>query len=83
MPRKKTTTDFSFEGALKELEKIVTKMESGELSLEDSLTYFEQGIHLTKQCHTTLKAAQQKVEILSQETNELASFSAKERTSEE
>ncbi len=39
-------------------------MESGEISLEDSLKYFERGIELTRACQRSLKEAEQKVEIL-------------------
>lgn len=53
-----------FEQALAELEALVERMESGELSLEDSLKSFERGIALTRQCQQALTAAEQKVEIL-------------------
>jgi exodeoxyribonuclease VII small subunit len=55
-----------FEKSLQSLEDIVTKMEQGQLSLEQSLDAFEQGVQLTKQCQNTLKNAQQRVSILSQ-----------------
>ncbi len=58
------TTDFDFERSLKELEELVSKMEQGELSLEDSLKSFERGIELTRACQKALKDAEQKVEIL-------------------
>ncbi len=64
MPAKKTKTS-SFEETLSELEALVENMEQGDLSLEDSLKSFEQGIVLTRTCQQTLKAAEQKVEILS------------------
>jgi len=67
MPAKKTKTS-SFEETLSELEALVESMEQGDLSLEDSLKSFEQGIVLTRTCQQTLKAAEQKVEILSQNT---------------
>jgi exodeoxyribonuclease VII small subunit len=52
------------EKSLAELEKIVEKMESGELTLDESLQQFERGVALTRQCQTALRAAEQKVEIL-------------------
>lgn len=67
MPTKKTKTS-SFEESLNELETLVESMEQGELSLEDSLKSFERGIILTRTCQQALKAAEQKVEILSQNT---------------
>ncbi len=62
MPRKKKTP--SFEDALKDLEDIVERMEQGELSLEESLQSFEQGIQLTRTCQQALQEAEQKVNIL-------------------
>ncbi len=53
-----------FEKALEELEGLVERMETGELPLEESLKAFERGITLTRHCQESLKAAEQKVEIL-------------------
>lgn len=61
---------IDFEQALKELEDLVERMETGELSLEDSLKAFERGIELTRHCQKALKTAEQKVEILTREGNE-------------
>ena len=69
MPRKKKTTDF--EHSLQELESIVTKMEQGELSLEDSLKAFEEGVSLTRECQTILAQAEQKVQLLIESDGEL------------
>ncbi len=55
---------FDFEAALRELEELVASMEGGELSLEESLKSFEQGIRLTRDCQHALKKAEQKVQIL-------------------
>jgi exodeoxyribonuclease VII small subunit len=60
--------DLSFEDALSQLETLVEQMEHGELSLEDSLAAFERGVALTRRCEAALKAAEQKVEILSTKT---------------
>ncbi len=46
------------------METLVETMEQGEMSLEDSLKYFERGVELTRQCQTALKNAEQKVQIL-------------------
>jgi exodeoxyribonuclease VII small subunit len=54
----------NFETALKRLEEIVKKLESGELSLDSALELFEEGIHLSRFCHTTLGQAERRVEIL-------------------
>jgi exodeoxyribonuclease VII small subunit len=62
--------DLSFEDALSQLEQLVEQMEGGELSLEDSLAAFERGVALTRRCEAALKAAEQKVEILSNKSLE-------------
>ena len=68
MTRKKT---FDFEKSLNELEKLVHRMESGNLSLEDSMTAFEQGIALTRQCQQALKQAEQKVQLLMEKNGQV------------
>lgn len=54
----------SFEEALKKLEEIVQRLERGELTLEESLTCYEEGIHLSRLCHTKLEEAERKIEVL-------------------
>ena len=56
--------ELDFEHAYKELEGIVERMERGEQDLENSLSDFERGVALMKHCHSVLKEAEQKVEIL-------------------
>jgi exodeoxyribonuclease VII small subunit len=58
------TSTPDFERMLKELETLVSRLEHGELALEESLRQFERGIELTRLCEQALKAAEQKVEIL-------------------
>jgi exodeoxyribonuclease VII small subunit len=53
-----------FERSLSELESLVERLERGDLPLEDALQTFERGVELTRHCQSSLKAAQQKVEIL-------------------
>jgi exodeoxyribonuclease VII small subunit len=53
-----------FERALSELENLVERLERGDLPLEEALKTFERGVELTRHCQNSLKAAQQKVEIL-------------------
>lgn len=55
---------MEFEKKLNRLEEIVTKMESGDLSLEDSLKFFEEGVKLSRECNTQLAQAEQKVKTL-------------------
>jgi exodeoxyribonuclease VII small subunit len=54
----------AFEEALRELEEIVNRLEQGEISLEEALQLFEQGVKLSRSCHTKLDEAQKRVEIL-------------------
>jgi exodeoxyribonuclease VII small subunit len=53
-----------FESALAELEKIVAQMESGKLSLEDSLTAYERGASLLNFCREAIARAEQQVQVL-------------------
>ena len=53
-----------FEAALAELESLVERLERGDLPLDEALKTFERGVELTRHCQGSLKAAQQKVEIL-------------------
>ncbi|MFY7992729.1 MAG: exodeoxyribonuclease VII small subunit [Bacteriovoracaceae bacterium] len=60
-----------FESGLKELEKLVNDLESGELPLQDSLQKFERGVELYKNCRVTLDQAEKKIKILSDSLKEL------------
>ena len=60
-----------FEASLDELEKIVQRLESGELSLESSLQDFERGVALTRSCQEALKKAEQKVQKLIEKDGQL------------
>ena len=53
-----------FEQALMELEKIVAELESGQLSLTESIKRYEQGVAMLRQCHTALGDADQKIQLL-------------------
>ena len=74
MPKQTTSRDASagppanFEAAIDELEKIVARMESGELSLEDSLAAHKRGLELAQFCQGLLARAQQQVRVLEQDT---------------
>lgn len=62
MPKKKSST--LFEDSLAELEALVTQLEQGDISLEESLKSFERGVILTRTCQKALQEAEQKVQIL-------------------
>ncbi len=55
---------IKFEKALSRLETIVNELEEGELSLDESLKIFEEGVKLSKTCLKMLDEAEKKVEIL-------------------
>jgi exodeoxyribonuclease VII small subunit len=61
---KKTKAGLDFEKTLAELEKLVESLEEGDLTLDESLAGFKQGIELTRQCQSALDHAQQTVEQL-------------------
>tara|TARA_B100001250_G_scaffold408996_1_gene432426 strand:+ start:691 stop:933 length:243 start_codon:yes stop_codon:yes gene_type:complete len=60
----KKNSKINFEKTFLELEDLVNQMEAGDLSLEESLKYFEKGMSLTKDCQQALTEAEQKVKIL-------------------
>ena len=61
---KKDQPNKKFETALEELEQVVEQLESGDLSLEDSLAAFEKGVGLVKFCNQKLTEVEKKVELL-------------------
>ncbi len=65
--QKNRKSPFDFEKNLSELEQLVTQMEDGSLSLEQSLKKFEEGIGLIRSCQGALTDAEQKVELLTKE----------------
>ncbi len=69
MPAKKTSPEVqvaapSFEASLDELQQIVSQLEAGSLSLEDSMSQFERGVGLLRNCYQVLEHAEQRIEIL-------------------
>ncbi len=75
---KKQDPVFNFEESLASLEALVTAMEEGDLSLEESLQAFEKGIRLTRECQSALQKAEQKVQILMAEHGSPEPFEAQE-----
>jgi len=63
--------DPSFEQSLNELQVLVERLESGDLSLEESLATFEQGIGLTRDCQSALQDAEQRVQTLLEQNGTL------------
>jgi len=68
MPPKKKAVDF--EQSLAELEALVARMEQGDMSLEESLKAFGEGINLTRECQNRLAEAELKVNQLINDRNE-------------
>ena len=64
-----TTPPQDFAATVAQLETIVERLESGELSLEDALTAFEQGVRLTRDAQQRLDSAELKVRALSEDTD--------------
>ena len=60
----KNPGEKKFETALEELEKVVEQLESGDLSLEESLAAFEKGVWLVKYCNQKLTDVEKKIELL-------------------
>lgn len=61
-----------FEDTLRKLEDLLRKMEGGEMSLEDSLKAFEEGIRLSRLCSERLDEAERRVEVLLREDEKMA-----------
>jgi exodeoxyribonuclease VII small subunit len=63
-PQEQGPDEMTFEAALKRLEDLVGELESGRLSLEDSLSRFEEGMRLSKLCQQKLKGVELRIEKL-------------------
>ncbi len=59
----------TFETSLKELERIVRRLEEGDLPLEDSLKLFEDGVKLSRECQARLDQAERRIEVLLKDEN--------------
>lgn len=62
---------LNFEESMQKLEKIASELEKGDLSLEESLTKFEEGMKLSKECNEIIENAEKKITILLQKEGEL------------
>jgi exodeoxyribonuclease VII small subunit len=70
MTTRKKPESLSFEQSMQELETLVSKMEQGDLPLEDALQSFERGIQLARHSQQKLKDAEQKVQILTNQNGQ-------------
>ena len=71
-PTPATPATPAFEAALAQLESLVSRLESGDLPLDEALRTFEQGVRLTRECQSALASAQQKVQQLLQRGDSVA-----------
>ena len=67
--KKKEEADISYEEAMKRLETIVSELESNELSLDDSIEKFKEGVTLSNHCSSLLNKAEKSVKILIEQSN--------------
>lgn len=57
-------SEVKFEDALKKLEKIVEELEKGDLTLDEALKRYQEGIELSRQCSLRLESAKKKIDLL-------------------
>ena len=70
MSNQEEPRQIDFEATLAELEKLVERMESGRMSLEDSLAAFERGVKLTRECRAALTSAELRIKALTEDGDE-------------
>ncbi|PCJ31102.1 MAG: exodeoxyribonuclease VII small subunit [Gammaproteobacteria bacterium] len=61
---------LNYEDSVTELESLVTRLEQGDISLEESLKLYEKGVLLTRDCQDALQTAEQKVQVLLQQSGQ-------------
>lgn len=64
-------TKLNFEDNMENLEKIVSELEKGNLNLDDSISKFEEGIKISKECNKMLEDAEKKITILLEKDGEV------------
>ncbi|ATX80931.1 Exodeoxyribonuclease VII small subunit [Mariprofundus ferrinatatus] len=64
MSTDKDISNLSFEQALEQMTRLVEKLESGELPLEESVAAFEKGVKLSRRCEALLDQAEQRLQVL-------------------
>lgn len=70
--------EVSFEEAMRELEEIVEKLEEGDVPLEKAITYYQEGMKLSKLCNDKLSNVQEKMTQIMNEQGELEPFEIQE-----
>ncbi|AEP91461.1 exodeoxyribonuclease VII, small subunit [Bacillus subtilis subsp. subtilis str. RO-NN-1] len=74
----KKSENMTFEEAMKGLESIVSKLEEGDVPLEQAINYFQEGMALSKMCHEKLQKVEKQMDFILKEDGELAPFSVQE-----
>ncbi|MDK2918933.1 MAG: exodeoxyribonuclease small subunit [Candidatus Petromonas sp.] len=69
---KEPAGEKTFESNLNRLKELVSVLEEGNLSLEESLKFFEEGIRIYRECNEVLNKAEQKITLLLSEDNDVA-----------
>ncbi|CAM3903637.1 exodeoxyribonuclease 7 small subunit [Bacillus cereus] len=67
---------LSFEEAISQLEHLVSKLEQGDVPLEEAISYFKEGMELSKLCDEKLKDVQEQMAVILGEDGELEPFTA-------
>ena len=70
--------ELTFENAMKELEVIVEQLEKGDVPLEEAISYYKEGMKLSKLCHEKLQNVEQQMEQILRENGELEPFDVQE-----
>ena len=70
--------ELTFEHAMKELEVIVEQLEKGDVPLEEAISYYKEGMKLSKMCHEKLQNVEQQMEQILRENGELEPFDVQE-----
>jgi len=71
MEERKNMAKANFEKNMSDLENIVTELEKGDLNLDESISKFEEGIRISKECNKILEEAEKKITILLQKDGEI------------
>ncbi|KYD25687.1 MULTISPECIES: exodeoxyribonuclease VII small subunit [Bacillaceae] len=70
--------ELTFEEAMQKLEEIVEKLEEGNVPLEQAISFFQEGMKLSKLCHDKLQHVEKQMEYILREDGQLAPFSIQE-----
>ncbi|MEC2075417.1 exodeoxyribonuclease VII small subunit [Metabacillus fastidiosus] len=69
---------LTFEEAMQNLEKIVAKLEEGDVPLEKAIDYFQEGMKLSKLCHDKLQHVEKQMDFILREDGQIAPFELQE-----